>query len=78
MDNVRILFHSPHQELASSLDQHQPRVEQLGSDTLRLKQLVARSRPGVVRQHADVQRIERDVEELVGRWEALTIQTQDR
>lgn len=43
-----------------------------------VKQLVSRSRPGIARSHPDVQRLEKDVDSVVSRWENLNIQTSDR
>ena len=66
------------QELQSSLLQHQPRVQQLSNDLLLVQQLVARSRPGVSRQHPDVQQLETAVDDVTSRWENLSINANDR
>ena len=53
-------------------------MSELNNDILAVKQLVARSRPGVVRSHPDVQRLEKDVDAITTRWENLSIQMAER
>ena len=53
-------------------------MNELNNDLLAVKQLVARSRPGVSRSHPDVQRLQKDVDAITTRWENLSIQLSDR
>ena len=56
----------------------QSRMNMLNTDMMAVKQLVARSRPGLARQHPDVQRLEKDVDAITKRWDNLCAQVQDR
>ena len=60
------------------MERLRPSVNELNNDILSVKQLVARSRPGVVRSHPDVQRLEKDVDAITTRWENLSIQLSER
>ncbi len=53
-------------------------VRRLGSQLAALQQLTARSRPGSMRAHPDLQRLEKDAAAVTGRWEALASQIADR
>lgn len=66
------------QNIQSSLQTHQIRVDDLERDMMTVKQIVVRSRPGLARTHPDVQRLEKDVDNLTNRWEGLCVQTSDR
>ena len=66
------------QNIQSSLQSHQTRVDDLQRDMMTVKQIVVRSRPGLARTHPDVQRLERDVDNLTNRWESLRVQIADR
>ena len=55
-----------------------PSVQRLSTDLQSVQQLVARSRPGSVRTHPDVQKLEADVQDLVNRWQNLSSQLSDR
>ena len=66
------------QELESHVASMHPDVQQLTSDVLAVKQLVARSRPGAVRSHPDVQRLEKEVDQTTSRWENLSLQIAER
>ena len=66
------------QNIQVSLEAHQPSVDALQKDMMSVKQIVARSRPGLARTHPDVQRFEKEVDGLTSRWEALCIQVNDR
>jgi hypothetical protein len=66
------------QVLQTSLQQNQRCVDGLQQETSTLKQLVARTRPGMTHLHLDVQHLESDLEQLITRWENLVIQVTDR
>jgi hypothetical protein len=61
-----------------SIQQNQSGIDGLQQDVMTLKQLVARTRPGLTRLHPDVQRLENNTDELITRWENLAIQTAER
>ena len=64
--------------LQSSVSSLQPRMEQLHTDVMSVKQAIARSRAGSARAHPDIQRLEKETDDLVSRWEHLNIQVNDR
>ncbi len=66
------------QDLESQVASMHPDVQQLTQDILAVKQLVARSRPGAVRSHPDVQRLEKEVDQTISRWENLSLQVAER
>ena len=74
------------QTLSTHLDSQRPSVDQLGHDVLRLKQLVARSRPPPPHApqapphttHPDVQRVDAATDAIASRWETLTITVSER
>ena len=66
------------QDLQEKVDRLQPGVSQLGQDMMAVKQLVARSRPGMARTHPDVQRLEKETDAVTTRWENLHIQATER
>ena len=71
-------FYLLFKELENTVERLRPSVSELNNDILAVKQLVARSRPGVVRSHPDVQRLEKDVDAITARWENLSIQMAER
>lgn len=60
------------------MQQLQLNINQLNVDMMGVKQLVARSRPGMARSHPDVQKMEKDVDAITTRWENLCIQMEER
>ena len=48
------------------------------AEALRVRQLVTRTRPGLSREHPDVQKMETDKHTLVERADALSLQLADR
>ena len=66
------------QSLQSTVQQNQSSFDVLQQDVMSLKQLVARTRPGLTRLHPDIQRLEHDIDELITGWENFTIQLNDR
>jgi len=64
--------------MQTSVHRSQSRVDSVHQDFMTLKQLVARTRPGISRLHVDVQQLENNVELIIARWENLVIQVSDR
>ena len=56
----------------------QSHVDRLDNDLMTVKQLVARSRPGISRKHADVQAMEREVNTLTDRWQHISVMIPER
>lgn len=66
-----------HQDLQESLQQHQPKLQQLKEDVESLRALVEQSRPGTTKHH-DVDSVEKDVEDLTKRWDQICIHVVER
>ena len=66
------------QSLQSDVEACQPHVDRLNQDMMSVKQLVARTRPGVARTHPDVQRMEKEADDTIARWETLSVHLADR
>ncbi|CAG5131558.1 unnamed protein product, partial [Candidula unifasciata] len=60
-----------------TLQQHQPKLQQLKEDVESLRTLVERSRPGTTKHH-DVDSVEKEVDDLVKRWDQICIQVVER
>lgn len=67
----------PLQELQTSLQQQQPKIDTMKNKMMELKDQVERNRPGVGR-HPDVEAMEREVTGLNSRWENICIQVVER
>ncbi|XP_046365486.2 microtubule-actin cross-linking factor 1, isoforms 1/2/3/5-like isoform X11 [Haliotis rufescens] len=64
-------------DLQSSIQTKQPHVDSLKREVLKLRALTEHSRPGVM-QHHDVESLEKDVDEVTGRWDNVCIQVVER
>ena len=65
------------QDLQSSIQQQQPKIDTLKRDTATLRTLVENSRPGLTHHH-DLDTIEKDVEDVGARWDNVCIQVVER
>ena len=71
--NFLIIF----QDLNSSIQQQQPKIDRLTKDVENLRGLLKHSRPGTSR-HTDLESVDKEVDSLRQRWENVILQIVER